>query len=320
MDKESTVKKRCVSFHDAQDHAEAVQGGENHYYQISPGDLASSLSEIHIPTLSILNEKFSHKVAQYGAVPEGVISLVFPRNGSIATMGRKELGHPAAVAYGITSEYEYSLHLPEFADVLLLWISRQEWYGLLDTIEPQLARLTYRGQPICVEMAHYRAVLSQLSTQFEFYLSNPELLQIESTRKTLKHLIWEVLLDLHTHSHGKRENAPSFRQRTEVVRASREYLLAHPFDPVTVIDICQEFRISRRALQTCFLDVTGITPLAYLRALRLNEVKRILMREPRTQLSIGDAAAQFSFYHLSHFSAQYKSLFGELPSQTKRPG
>jgi AraC-like DNA-binding protein len=37
-----------------------------------------------------------------------------------------------------------------------------------------------------------------------------------------------------------------------------------------------------------------------------------------SELSIGDAAARWGFFHLSHFAADFHELFGELPSQTKR--
>ena len=42
------------------------------------------------------------------------------------------------------------------------------------------------------------------------------------------------------------------------------------------------------------------------------------MSTPASFLSIGDAAAQWGFYHLSHFAAEYQALFAELPSQTTR--
>jgi AraC-like DNA-binding protein len=61
-----------------------------------------------------------------------------------------------------------------------------------------------------------------------------------------------------------------------------------------------------------------MTPLGYLRAIRLSEVRRALMSSPRDAMSIGDAAARFGFFHQSHFTADYKTLFGELPSDTCR--
>jgi len=45
---------------------------------------------------------------------------------------------------------------------------------------------------------------------------------------------------------------------------------------------------------------------------------RTLMSTRAAHLSIGDAAAQWGFYHLSHFAAEYHALFAELPSQTSR--
>jgi len=31
---------------------------------------------------------------------------------------------------------------------------------------------------------------------------------------------------------------------------------------------------------------------------------------------LSDIAARWGFWHLSHFAADYKSMFGELPSET----
>lgn len=42
------------------------------------------------------------------------------------------------------------------------------------------------------------------------------------------------------------------------------------------------------------------------------------MSTPASHLTIGDAAAQWGFFHLSHFAAEYHELFAELPSHTAR--
>ncbi|GHU15365.1 hypothetical protein AGMMS50225_28560 [Betaproteobacteria bacterium] len=34
--------------------------------------------------------------------------------------------------------------------------------------------------------------------------------------------------------------------------------------------------------------------------------------------TVGDIAARWGFWHLSHFAADYKEMFGELPSDTLR--
>jgi transcriptional regulator GlxA family with amidase domain len=85
-----------------------------------------------------------------------------------------------------------------------------------------------------------------------------------------------------------------------------------------VIELCQQLHVSRRTVQNSFRNVAETTPLHYLRSLRLNGVRRELMSTAPAKVSIGDAAARWGFFHLSHFAADYQELFGELPSQTRR--
>jgi AraC family transcriptional regulator, ethanolamine operon transcriptional activator len=70
-------------------------------------------------------------------------------------------------------------------------------------------------------------------------------------------------------------------------------------------------------LQYCFQQAFGINPIAYVRAARLNGVRRAI-RAGSGQSTIQDIAAQWGFWHLSHFCEAYKEMFGELPSVTQR--
>jgi AraC family ethanolamine operon transcriptional activator len=74
--------------------------------------------------------------------------------------------------------------------------------------------------------------------------------------------------------------------------------------------------VSRRTLQYSFQDVLQMSPVAYLRALRLNGVRRDL--QAAGDAPVGDVAARWGFWHLSRFAADYRRLFGERPSDTRR--
>ena len=43
-------------------------------------------------------------------------------------------------------------------------------------------------------------------------------------------------------------------------------------------------------------------------------------RDYEGPVSVADVAASWGFWHLSHFAADYKAMFGELPSETLRAG
>jgi AraC family ethanolamine operon transcriptional activator len=81
-----------------------------------------------------------------------------------------------------------------------------------------------------------------------------------------------------------------------------------------VAELCAELGVSRRTLQTAFHETWGMGPLAWLRLLRLNAVRRALKSAP----SVTAAATQLGFFHFGRFSHDYEALFGELPSQTFR--
>ncbi|MBQ0922131.1 AraC family transcriptional regulator, partial [Hydrogenophaga aromaticivorans] len=70
-----------------------------------------------------------------------------------------------------------------------------------------------------------------------------------------------------------------------------------------------------RALQYAFEEVMQISPVTYLRAMRLNQVRSEL-RQNRAA-PVGDVAARWGFWHPSRFASDYKALFGELPSATR---
>lgn len=87
--------------------------------------------------------------------------------------------------------------------------------------------------------------------------------------------------------------------------------------PPTLLAVCRRLGISPRKLEYCFHEVLGMSPRQYLRAARLNGVRRALQRDEDGR-SIADIASHWGFWHMSDFAADYRRLFGELPSQTAR--
>jgi AraC family ethanolamine operon transcriptional activator len=83
-----------------------------------------------------------------------------------------------------------------------------------------------------------------------------------------------------------------------------------------MLELCSQVGASRRKLTYCFQDVLGTSPMQYLRAVRLNGVRRELRSGEAA--AVQDAAARWGFFHMGQFSTDYKKQFGELPSATLR--
>ena len=111
---------------------------------------------------------------------------------------------------------------------------------------------------------------------------------------------------------------PVWIARRRVVGRAITFIRENIAEPITIGALCKEINVSRRTLQYCFEDVLGVAPLAYLKAVRLNGARRALSSPRSRSLGVGDIAAQWGFWHPSHFREDYRRMFGELPSATRR--
>jgi transcriptional regulator GlxA family with amidase domain len=73
--------------------------------------------------------------------------------------------------------------------------------------------------------------------------------------------------------------------------------------------------ISVRSVFVRFRERHGTTPMAYLRAVRLDQVRKLLA-EGDDAASVIDIAMKCGFASFGHFARRYKDRFGELPSVT----
>ncbi len=107
------------------------------------------------------------------------------------------------------------------------------------------------------------------------------------------------------------------RRAVRLFCLAQEYIEQCLTDGISVAEVCTHTGASRRSLECIFRSILGMGPSAYIRNLQLNRVRRDLLSGRQEAISIGEIAAQYGVWHWSRFSQNYKSLFGELPSQTR---
>jgi AraC-like DNA-binding protein len=83
-----------------------------------------------------------------------------------------------------------------------------------------------------------------------------------------------------------------------------------------VEDLRSQLRMGERTLRRVFSDLYGVSPARYLRTRRLNQARRAL--RAGGMRSVTEIAMSLGFSDLGRFAAHYRSLFGELPSDTLR--
>jgi AraC family ethanolamine operon transcriptional activator len=127
--------------------------------------------------------------------------------------------------------------------------------------------------------------------------------------------IIEYIAAIVTTGHHEQPRLRLMRQR-ELVKKTKEIILSQPSIVLRTHDLCAILATSERTLRDAFRVCTGISATAYLKAFRLNQVRAILKSTSPANAQIQDVAFNWGFHHMGQFSADYKRLFGESPSQT----
>lgn len=112
------------------------------------------------------------------------------------------------------------------------------------------------------------------------------------------------------------ERAPDRRDaHPRTVRRAIAFIEDNAAKDITVADIAHAARVSVRAIQLAFRRHLDMTPMAYLRRVRLSCADADLRTASGSVTTI---AARWGYARPSVFAAQYRAAYGVSPSQTLR--
>ena len=126
-----------------------------------------------------------------------------------------------------------------------------------------------------------------------------------------------LLLTSFTSTQLPKHRSSSSKNKRTITRVM-DYIDVNKREPLTVRDLCGIAGVTERALEYSFDKHFGISPKTYLKTIRLNYVHRELQKADPAETKISNVANSYGFWHMGDFAADYRSLFGELPSKTLR--
>ena len=100
------------------------------------------------------------------------------------------------------------------------------------------------------------------------------------------------------------------------VRRGIQFIEDNPAAPIGVHEIAEASRVSVRGLQMAFRKTLDMTPLDYLRRVRLSEAHRELQAAAPDATTVTDVSRRWGFTNSSRFAHAYREEFGETPRQT----
>lgn len=301
---------------DVESHLSCQPGWKLRYEQLSPGAYAGSIDHVRLRGLSVLRESANCAIRQSGEMAADAYGFAIPArlddealfNGQrvsldAMTVGRAndlELTCPASftlMGVVVDADLISSLHRSMFDRELPEWLDEQ---------------LVIRLRP-----GDAAGLRTAMSAAFDAIEATPHLLDDPTACEQLRDAIlrrWLALLPIDVDV----SDLKSVSARRRVVDRACSLILAKREEPISLLQLCSRIGVSESKLNYCFQDVLGISPGRYLKAARLNSVRRELKRCRDPRIGVQDIAAHWGFWHLGQFSRDYKRQFGELPSETLR--
>lgn len=310
--------KSIHHFDDVYSHAASVQHWDQTYHQISAGTLNSCLVQFSSDRCHVFREQINQRVVQHGKAPAGQVCFALPLSvsGAIRMQGREA---DTNSLFFLRGGEEFMFHMPTGMDMLAITFERELFEAALSRIASAREVETLLRQPV-IKLPEQRlaACRQRLLAIFSEAVGCDDAGADPEREAALEQCMLHEMLQLMTDPDCDRRQRNGSSTQSFIVEKCHRLAMSETLSAPSVMDLCQRLQVSRRTVQNSFRSVAETTPVNYLRSVRLNGVRRSLMSTHPSELSIGDAAARWGFYHLSHFAAEYQELFGELPSQTRR--
>ncbi|MFD4631633.1 AraC family transcriptional regulator [Streptomyces sp. NPDC058284] len=151
-----------------------------------------------------------------------------------------------------------------------------------------------------------RSLLEQLDS------GDPLFQRADLQRSQLRCLVTALLL-AQPHSHtGELHDGPR-PGYPRSLRTALAFIEANVSERISLADIASVAKCSPRTLSSTFRGRLGISPMSYVRDLRLDRIREEILASDDP---VGAIAYRWGIAHLGRFAGDYRDRFAELPSDT----
>lgn len=166
------------------------------------------------------------------------------------------------------------------------------------------------------EHQFYKRIIYLSNQFFEFIktFSKDSLHHQVTLENNIHHIIQQTLIYLNS-SKGYSNNYPE-RKRDCALSLAVDYIQNHLEDTIRIDHLCSNANVSERTLDYAFKEKYQVSPIEYIKAIKLNEVKKELIHSNEQHIS--SIAAKYGFWHMGQFAADFKKRFGALPSEVQK--
>jgi AraC family transcriptional regulator, ethanolamine operon transcriptional activator len=250
-----------------------------------------------------------------GAKAKGCLEFSFILQAGQQNFFAHELAIPQTTLFGFDPTREVNLIVPANSIICVAQIPEEVFDFCAEQMQRSDLNVRFLKTNFVTIPAMMDAVQIYLKNVYDVARHHPEYLREPQSLPILDNFI-PLLIESIPPSSTPLDLSLRSPRRFEMVKQANEYMRAHLETPITLMSLCKALHTSERPLNYGFHEVFGVSPMAYLKTLRLRAVRTQLQLADPDTTAIAEVANRFSFQSLGHFSRDYKIMFGELPSET----
>lgn len=295
---------------DFDEQASYLLGWNQNYSQVSAGAFKGFISEVHLGDVSLFWEFTSQRLYQNGVLNDDTIAIGVPLNSIDNGMFCGASCEQNSVhVYSGKNGFEFIS--PQNLLIGLIVVNRHKLMQLLSADDQYFLSIKCKRAHISkVSSQAYFSLVNFFKSTIQIVKSNPAITKNTHFSHELTATAMMLITDGLLNNIEPNQNSP--HKSWKILAETREIVNLRQDNPITVAELCESLRMSRRSLQYHFEQAINTNPVSFLRAERLNGVRHML----KNANSVTEAATHWGFWHFGHFSHEYKIMFGELPSAT----
>jgi AraC-like DNA-binding protein len=289
--------------------AAQTTGWEIEYRQLQRGNFNSWFTSYEIDGIYLAMEEFDNRLQVCCEPPQGFFGIMLPRfKPGRATVLGQQMKDGDLIVFPRDSEIEI-LTLGQMQN-LTLFLAEDDFLATARALVPG-KQLFNPGSASIKSLDGQQTSALRHNIDAMFQVGHPDI-------ETVSNLLASAIQYLADASPGDGDPPPGRHAVPGIARRARDYIEAHYRETIRMQDLCTCTGIGLRTLQRCFATYYQISPREYIKARRLNAVRRELILSEPSHGHVTDIALRNGLAHLGRFSGEYRAFFGESPSETLR--
>ena len=304
MPQESASPLECLSleFDNFDDFNRSVRGWNAAFSQVEEGLATVRLRHRMSPQINALDVSFSHSTASFGSTQRGHRTFGMVDIGTGCSWCRQDVDASQILRFDAHEEFE--TYTPSGFMGRTLSVDES-------LIEEIASQLQFTGFLERLAGAEDVLTVSPAAATGLRNLFDRDHRSEQSLRTVVEQFM--VLLETDVIPVG----GPRQKHTSRLVDNALSYIVANAEEAPTVAELCAQLGVGYRMLDRAFKERLGHGPKSCILAFRLHKVREAVCASDR-DMKIVDIANHWGFWHQGDFARNYRRVFGELPSDTRR--